>query len=204
VREAVVAARSDVNPGELRLVAYVVPVDGAPPDGELRAHLARRLPEYMVPADFVALERLPLSPNGKVDRRALPAPERVRTEDEPTYVAPRNPVEETLAAIWSEVLGVPTVGVRDDFFALGGHSLSAARVLARVRDVLLVDLPLSVTFERRTVEALAALIEAGAPASRQPAEPLLQAAPLDGELLARAAALSDAELDALLDEMVQA
>ncbi len=204
VREAVVVARPGVNPGELRLVAYVVPVDGAAPDGELRDFLARRLPDYMVPTDFVALERLPLSPNGKVDRRALPAPERVRTEDEPTYVAPRNPVEETLAAIWGEVLGVPAVGVRDDFFALGGHSLSAARVLSRVRDLLAVELPLSVTFERRTVEALAGLIETAVPAPPQQAEPALRTEPLDGELLARAAALSDAELDALLDEMVQA
>ncbi len=204
VREAVVVARPDVNPGELRLVAYVVPVEGASPDGELRVFLARQLPEYMVPSDFITLEHLPLSPNGKVDRRALPAPERVRTEEEATYVAPRNPVEETLAAIWGEVLGVPTVGVRDDFFALGGHSLSAARVLSRVRDLLEVELPLSATFERRTVEALAGLIGDKAPSPRHRTEPALQAEPLDGELLARAAALSDADLDALLDDMMRA
>ncbi|XXF81242.1 amino acid adenylation domain-containing protein [Myxococcaceae bacterium GXIMD 01537] len=132
VREAVVEAREDV-PGEKRLVAYVVASDARQPSpSDLRQHLRERLPEYMVPAAFVSLERLPLFPNGKVDRRALPAPE-VATGPGQGYLAPRTPVEETLARIWSEVLRVPHVGIRDHFFELGGDSVIALQVVARAR-----------------------------------------------------------------------
>jgi amino acid adenylation domain-containing protein len=187
VRETVVLARED-RPEDRRLVAYVA-VDGEAPHPEaLREALGRTLPAYMVPAVFVVLDRLPLTPNGKVDRRALPAPDLGRPDGDATYVAPRNPVETTLAGIWSEVLGVEKVGARDDFFALGGHSLTATSVLARVRDALHVDLPLSVVFERRTVEGMATAVEAATPAG--------------SELEQRATALSDAELDALLGAML--
>ncbi len=203
VREAVVLARPAAAAGDLRLVGYVVPVDGAPLAGELRDFLARRLPEHMVPTELVLLDRMPLTPSGKVDRRALPGPEPSRRqEDGAAYLAPRNPAEMALAGIWSEVLGVEQVGVRDDFFALGGHSLSAARVLARVRDLFQVELALPVAFERRTVERLAELIAACEPAAAAGAEPALAGEALDG-LMAHAATLSDAELDSLLAEMME-
>ena len=157
VRDAVVRARED-NPGDVRLVAYVVPAEGqpAPQPADLRKALAAGLPDYMVPALFVSLEALPLTPNGKVDRNALPAPEPSRSE---AAVAPRNPVEEALAGIWAEVLGAESVGVFDDFFERGGHSLLAAQVLARLRDAFGVDLPLAELFDSPTVAAQARMVE---------------------------------------------
>jgi amino acid adenylation domain-containing protein len=149
VREAVVVARNDA-PGDARLVAYVAG-DSVSTDA-VRAFARERLPEHMVPSAFVAMDALPLSPNGKIDRRALPAPE--RTGRETAYVAPRSSAEETLAAIWAEVLGAPRVGVHDDFFDLGGHSLLAVRVASRVQEAFGVSLPLHTLFEARTVEAL--------------------------------------------------
>jgi hypothetical protein len=187
VREAVVLAREDRS-GDRRLVAYVVGDAEAPKVDELREALGRTLPAYMVPAAFVFLDRLPLTPNGKVDRRSLPAPELARPENDEAYVAPRTPVETTLAGIWEEVLGAERVGVRDDFFALGGHSLKATSVLARVRDALRVDLPLSVVFERRTIEGMAVAVD-----SALAAETALEQS---------AATLSDDELDALLGVML--
>jgi len=157
VREALVVAREDA-PGDRRLVGYVVP-DGegeSPPDAELRGLLAAKLPEYMVPSAFVSLERFPLTPSGKIDRRALPAPERPAAA---AVVAPRTPTEEALAGIWAEVLGLERVGVEDDFFALGGHSLLATRVVSRVRQSLGTEVPLRVLFEARTVAALAERVE---------------------------------------------
>ncbi|HET7232832.1 MAG TPA: amino acid adenylation domain-containing protein, partial [Longimicrobium sp.] len=156
VRKAVVIAREDV-PGDRRLVAYVV-ADEAADAAELRAHLKGRLPEYMVPSAFVVLDALPLTPSGKVARRALPAPEYAAAEDR--YVAPGTPVEEVLAAIWAEVLRVDRVGVRESFFELGGHSLLAVRVVSRVRAALNVELPLRTLFESPTVAELAAAVEA--------------------------------------------
>jgi amino acid adenylation domain-containing protein len=160
VRDAVVLAREDA-PGDKRLVAYVVPDRApAPTGGELRSFLKEQLPEYMVPAAFVPLEALPRSPNGKVDRRALPAPERVRPELESACARPRTVVEELLAGIWAEVLGLERVGIHDDFFDLGGHSLLAARLIARVGDAFHIDLPLRSLFEARTIARVAELIEA--------------------------------------------
>ncbi|HLL47879.1 MAG TPA: non-ribosomal peptide synthetase, partial [Longimicrobiaceae bacterium] len=140
VREAAVAVREDV-PGEKRLVAYVVPEAGAEPSAaRLRERLSARLPEYMVPSAFVVLDTLPLNSSGKVDRRALPPPERGPAEG---YTAPRTPVEEVLSAVWAEVLRVERVGVEEGFFELGGHSLLAAQVAARVREALGVEVPLA-------------------------------------------------------------
>ncbi|HEU0052543.1 MAG TPA: amino acid adenylation domain-containing protein, partial [Longimicrobium sp.] len=153
VREAVVLAREDV-PGDRRLVAYVV---GAVEADALRAHLRQGLPEYMLPSAFVALDRLPLTANGKVDRKALPAPEPASAEDR--YVAPRTPVEEVLAGIWAEVLRLERVGVEESFFDLGGHSLMATRVVSRVRAVFAVELPLRALFEGPTVAELALRVE---------------------------------------------
>ena len=153
VRAAAVVARED-GAGERRLAGYVVASDGAAPeDAELRGWLRARLPEHMVPAALVPLESLPLTPNGKLDRRALPAPE---PGAGPASVPPRDDVEAVVAAIWSEVLEVPSVGALDSFFDLGGHSLLATQVISRVREALQVEVPLRVLFEEPTVAALAA------------------------------------------------
>ncbi|MET0396582.1 MAG: amino acid adenylation domain-containing protein, partial [Longimicrobiaceae bacterium] len=154
VADCVVVAREDV-PGDKRLVAYVV---GEADADTLREHLRLSLPEHMVPAAFVALERLPLTPNGKLDREALPAPDFAPAGER--YVAPRTPVEEVLAEIWAEVLGLERVGVTDGFFELGGHSLLATRVVSRVRRVFAVELPLRALFEGPTVAELAGRVEA--------------------------------------------
>jgi amino acid adenylation domain-containing protein len=198
VREAVVLARRDGGDGESRLVAYLVAEPAAAPSPQdLRHFLKAGLPEPMIPSAFVMLEALPLTPHGKVDRKALPAPEAMESAQERAYVAPRSAVEETLAAIWSEVLRVERVGMEDDFFLLGGHSLSAARVLSRVRDALEVELPLTVVFETPTVAGMAA---AAAAAPRTVPAPPRAAA--EQALLARAAELSDADLDDLLIQMM--
>jgi amino acid adenylation domain-containing protein len=153
VREAAVVVREDA-PGDRRLVAYVA---GEVAVDEVREHLRGRLPEHMVPAAFVRLDALPLTANGKLDRKALPAPEFESAEDR--YVAPRTPVEEVLAGIWAEVLGLERVGVEESFFALGGHSLLATRVVSRVREVFGVELPLRALFEGPTVAELAGRVE---------------------------------------------
>ncbi|HEX7242740.1 MAG TPA: non-ribosomal peptide synthetase [Longimicrobiaceae bacterium] len=160
VREAVVVAREG-GAGETLLAAFLVPAGEAPAPAELRAWLRERLPEHMVPAAFVGLDALPLTPNGKVDRAALPAADLVASAP---HVAPRTPTEERMAAIWSEVLELPGVGVRDDFFELGGHSLRAAQVVARVRTVFGVELPVRAPFDAPTVAALAEWVDRGAPA----------------------------------------
>ena len=158
VREGVVLAQEDGGGGR-RLVGYVVPrgaLRGEELTTELAAALGRSLPEYMVPATWVVLESLPLTPNGKVDRAALPEPER----DEGSYVAPRSETEERLAAIFVEVLDLDRVGVDDDFFALGGHSLKATQALSRMRSRLRVDLPPRALFDHPTVARLAREVEA--------------------------------------------
>ncbi len=161
---AVVTARED-RPGDKRLVAYVVPVAGRPVvPGDLRAFLARTLPVFMLPAAFVTLEELPLSPNGKLDRRALPAPPARSEAAGGDHVAPRTGTERTLAGIWAEALGVPGVGAYDDFFGLGGDSILAVRVLSRVREVFGVTLPARAAFDAPTVARLAELVDAAAPA----------------------------------------
>ncbi|HEV8580106.1 MAG TPA: amino acid adenylation domain-containing protein [Thermoanaerobaculia bacterium] len=156
VSACAVMARED-RPGEKRLVAYVVADGGlpAPSDNELRAFLDGKLPAPMIPAAFVRLASLPLTPNGKIDRRALPAP----AEEAVAQELPRTPVEELLAGIWAEVLGRERVGIGEDFFALGGHSLNMMQVAARVRNVLGVELPLHAFFDAPTVAGLAARLE---------------------------------------------
>jgi amino acid adenylation domain-containing protein len=156
VSSCAVIARPD-HQGETALVAYVVPTHTGPAAAELRVFLAERLPAALVPSTFVFLDALPLTPNGKLDLRALPAPgEGAGTRS--TFVAPRTPVESLLAQIWSEVLGVPRVGVDDDFFALGGHSLRATQVIARARGALGIDLPLRSLFETPTVAGLSLIV----------------------------------------------
>jgi acyl carrier protein len=131
---------------------------GTAPAAELRAFLKERLPDYMVPAAFVALDALPLNASGKVDRRALPGPERTRTDDV-AWVAPRTPAEETVAAAWQEVLGLDRVGATDNFFDLGGHSLLLPQVLHRLRTAFQVEIPLRALFDEPTVEGLALAVE---------------------------------------------
>ncbi|MFC4061556.1 amino acid adenylation domain-containing protein [Planomonospora corallina] len=174
VAEAVVVVRED-SPGDKRLVAYLTASGGTGVDvAELRAELKRRLPDYMVPTAFVTLDALPLSPNGKLDRGALPAPQATR-DATAELVEPETATERMLAGIWTEVLGVERLGVHDDFFDSGGHSLLATQVVARIRrasdgsgrPVGVMDL-----FQNRTVRELAAFIDAGAEAATGP-QPLL-------------------------------
>ncbi len=146
---------------------------------QLRAFAQERLPDYAVPAAFVLLPALPLSPNGKVDRKALPAPERTRVDT--AYAGPRDPAEELLAGIWEEILGVERVGIHDNFFDLGGHSLLATQVVSRVRAALHVELSVRHLFERPTVAELAAVIREGARDEVPPIVPIVRTS-RDGDL----------------------
>jgi amino acid adenylation domain-containing protein len=158
VRESFVLA-SEAGAGEKRLIAYVVPAGESEPSRDaLRRFLFELLPDYMVPSAFVVLGALPLTRNGKVDRAALPAAPETPPETEKAFVAPRTPTEEKLAGIWSEVLGVERVGVLDNFFDLGGHSLKATQVIARLRTTFRVAMPLKSLFESPTIEGLAIAI----------------------------------------------
>ena len=166
VRQCVAVVREDV-PGDKRLVAYVVPqsemglASGDSRVGlieELKARIAEKLPEFMMPAAFVVLETMPLSPNGKINRNALPVPEFSR-DDSDAFVEPRNAVESKLAEIWVEVLHLPKVSIHDNFFRLGGHSLLATQVVSRVRKWSHVELPLRAMFEAPTIAELAERVE---------------------------------------------
>ena len=175
VKDAVVVVRGEGS--DKRLVGYVVPRPGpALEQDALKQSLRRALPEYMVPSTFVWLEALPLTAHGKVDRKALPAPE--ATDSSRQYVAPRTQAEAKLAALMAEVLRLPRVGVHDDFFELGGHSLLATQVVSRVRAELGVELPLRALFEAPTVEALAKRV---ATEERSDALPLIRV-PREGAL----------------------
>jgi acyl-coenzyme A synthetase/AMP-(fatty) acid ligase len=167
VGQAVVLAREDtpydssaaVITGK-RLVAYVVPSRGrAPTSNELRNFLRGKLPEYMLPSAFVFLDSWPLTPNGKLDRNALPAPDQSRPDLVESYVVPRTPVEELIAGIWAEVLNVEKIGIHDNFFELGGHSLLATKAVARLGKMCPRELPLRSLFENPTVAGLAAKME---------------------------------------------
>ena len=156
VRECVVVVRADPH-GDARLVAYIVPDEGAvlPDTSTWRRYLANRLPSHMIPSLFVELEKLPLTPGGKVDRRALPAPETMGNGAGLDYVAPRTAVEEVLAGIWRELLAVERVGVHDNFLDLGGHSMLAMRCVSAIRQVFRIELPLRVLFESANLAELA-------------------------------------------------
>jgi amino acid adenylation domain-containing protein len=177
VRRAVLVLRDDV-PGEPRLVAYVVPAAAAPSAAELRAFLLKALPRAMVPTAFVALAQLPLTANGKLDRKALPPPP--AGGETAGAAAFASPVEELLAGLWADILQLERVGPRDDFFALGGHSLLATQLLARLEEVLQVEIPLAVLFDSPTVEALAAAVEERLRQGLGPAAPpIVPALPVD-------------------------
>ena len=173
VAQAAVIARAD-GEGGARLIAYVVAAAGALLEASaLRAHVAGVLPDYMVPAAFVLMERLPLTANGKLDRAALPAPE---YELAASARAPRSPQEEVLCGLFAEVLGVARVGIDDDFFALGGHSLLATRLISRIRATLDVELAIRSLFEAPTVAELARRLGADG----RPSGPALTAAAAAG------------------------
>ena len=156
VRDCAVMLRED-RPGVKNLVAYVVTRSEQTTTSELRSFLAGKLPDYMLPAVFVRLEQLPLTENAKLDRNALPRPLDRSAENE--VVAPRNATEEIIASIWAEVLGAARVSVQQDFFELGGDSLTATQVISRINLAFQIDLPLGVLFEHRTVAGLASAIE---------------------------------------------
>jgi amino acid adenylation domain-containing protein len=190
VRQVVVLARDD-GTSDKRIVAYVVSADGAELDaGMLRAYVKNQLPDYMIPAAFVQLEAMPISPNGKIDRAALPSPDAVVREK--PFNAPRNPLEEVLAGFWADVLGLQQVDIHGDFFDLGGHSLLATQVVSRVRESFRVDLPLRRIFETPTVAELAESMLAdevsGARVERT------------AEILLQVAAMSDDEVETMLGE----
>ncbi len=160
VRETVVVAREDV-PGDKRLVAYIVPIQVPPTCRELRHFLLQKLPDYMVPNAIVVLSAMPLTPNGKVDRRALPAPD-TSLSDSISFVPPRDQVEQQLQRIWSEVLQLSNVGVHDNFFELGGHSLLAVRLMAQTQQHFGKNLPLATLFKSPTIEQLASCLRSNA------------------------------------------
>ena len=176
VHEAAVLVREEAS-GEKYLVAYVASreLPGAP--GELRNYLAESLPAYMVPAAWVMLERFPHLPNGKVKRETLPAPEQFSPDATASYVAPRTPLEEMLAALWSAVLGRERVGIHDNFFEIGGHSLLATRVVARLREALRHEVSLRSLFEAPTVAGLARRLEGSLRGAEQRSVPPLTSAP---------------------------
>jgi acyl carrier protein len=149
IRDAVVVVRDG------RLVGYVA-ADTAPDETAVKAELATILPEYMVPSKLVWLERLPVSANGKLDRKALPDPE---WESGASHAEPEGETEQAIAGIWRDVLGLSQISRHDDFFNLGGHSILATRMVSRLRQALAVELPLATLFETRTIAGLAAVID---------------------------------------------
>ncbi|TXS41851.1 amino acid adenylation domain-containing protein, partial [Streptomyces sp. or43] len=170
IRTSVVAAFGDVE--DRRLVAYLVPADqtaGTPTVADLRAYAGSRLPAYMIPSGFVELAALPLSPNGKLDRAALPDPDSAWTGAAGEFVAPGTATEVLLADIWAQLLGLERVGAADNFFELGGHSLLATQVVSRVRDVFGTDIPVAAMFDHPTVAGLADVLAATTPGATAPA-----------------------------------
>jgi amino acid adenylation domain-containing protein/thioester reductase-like protein len=162
VQSVVVIDRED-PPGQKRLVAYLelrsLNLEKQPLILEFRSLLRKSLPDYMMPATFVLLDQLPLSPNGKVDRRQLPIPPDILTEFEPTFIAPRNAIEQQMVTLWLSVLGLKRVGIHDNFFELGGNSLLAAQLITKISEVFKVDLPVRCLFETPTVEGLSQTLE---------------------------------------------
>jgi amino acid adenylation domain-containing protein/non-ribosomal peptide synthase protein (TIGR01720 family) len=182
VRQAVTMI-SGIGDDDRRLISYVEPHrDCAVTIGELRRFLQTKLPEYMVPSAYVLLEALPLTLSGKIDRKALPSIEAAQFSQAKAYVPPRTPLEETLTAIFAEVLGVERVGVNENFFDMGGHSLSATRVVSRIRSLLKVEAPLRRLFEHPTVADLAECVEKLLRPGQTGRTPPMTPIPRDGEV----------------------
>ena len=157
VRDCVVMLRTD-TPGNSRLAAYLI-AELQPSHADLQRFLQERLPDYMVPSVFVFMDDLPLTPNGKVDRKALPAPDHSRPELENSFAPPTNPLEEDLAKMWKELLGVERIGINDNFLELGGHSLMVMQIVSRVRADYGLEISLAEIFRTPTIKRLAAMIE---------------------------------------------
>ena len=203
VHQAVVVAR-DVGKPNFGFAAYVTPRDRQViVASDLRRYLKARVAEYAIPSAFVILKAIPLLPNGKVDQHALLPAESVRADFQTHYVPPRNETEEKLAGIWSEVLGVQSIGIYDNFFELGGHSLMAVRMIARIRKSLCVDVAMRSLFEEPTLAGLAVAVKKARATGVVPRLPILRrhVNTLDdrGQLLARLKELSDEEVKGLLD-----
>ena len=184
-----VTARED-SPGDTRLIAYTVTIAGtSSTSGELRLYVSQKLPAYMVPSAFITLDELPLTPNGKLDRKALPAPDGELHNSTREYLAPSTPLEQTIVAIWEQVLRVERIGLHDNFFEIGGHSLLATQVISRMREALQVELSLRMIFEHPTVASLVTLVT-----DRQCASSALMSSPIPREKF---------DLDRLLGELDQ-
>ena len=188
VREAAVAVRETGEGAWRGLVGYVV---GEAEWEELRDELKRELPEWMVPGVWMRLDQLPLTPSGKLDRRALPAPDMSRPQMREPFAPPQTPTEQVLSEIWSEILKVTPIGIHDDFFALGGDSLLATRLIFKTRHALNVEIPMGTIFDVRTISRLAEHIDA---AGRAEAEEAARIA----RLLDQLEQLPDQEVSALL------
>jgi amino acid adenylation domain-containing protein len=176
VQEVASTVRED-RPGDKRLIAYVVPAQKGPTlAGDLRHFLQTKLPDYMIPAQFVFLDSLPLTPSGKVDHRALPTPDTTPTGLASNFVPPKTPTEEKLARIWSELLKFDKIGIHDSFFELGGHSLLATQIISRLQETFRVAVPLRSLFETPTVAGLAEQIDLlhWAAQNQQPTAPSLE------------------------------
>jgi hypothetical protein len=160
VQNAVVSVRED-TPGEKRLIAYYTSSrkEDAPFADKLQSLLSKTLPQYMVPAAYMHVNAMPLTAHGKIDRRALPAPTAENIATTAEYIAPRTPLERDLAAIWRESLALQRVGIDENFFEIGGHSLSAMRVVVRIRSVLDMDVPVACLFQNPTIESMAIAID---------------------------------------------
>ncbi|GAK55073.1 NcpA protein [Candidatus Vecturithrix granuli] len=157
IRQAVVVVQGDDLQSK-RIAAYLVPQDNSVSIETLQGFLKEKLPDYMIPSVFVFLDALPLTPNGKIDRRALPSPGSERPRLQAQYVAPRTPVEDLLIGIWSDLLELEHIGIHDDFFQSGGHSLLGTQLISRISQTFGIHLPLRVLFDRPTVAGLAELI----------------------------------------------
>ena len=158
VKTCAVITHKDIHDDQ-HIIAYIAATPGcATSPDEFRRALQAKLPAHMIPSAFIPLEKLPLTPNGKLDRKALPAPGHSRPEIDDAFAAPRTPIEETLANIWSEVLKLDKVGIHDNFFALGGHSLLATQIVSRIQSAFSIELPLRQMFESPTVAEMALII----------------------------------------------
>ena len=206
VCEAVALLREDER-GQKRLVAYLQrSTHPSPEAGILQQFLKTKLPDYMIPAAFVVLDKFPLTPNGKINRKALPPPAAERVEAKHAFTPPRTPAEETLAKIWRDLLRQPEIGIDDNFFEIGGHSLLAMQLMARIRGEFQAELSLRNIFESPSIAELAAILDGKRkqPAA-QPLQPLAREKRISArhaqELLERLDELSDTEVESLLQQI---